>query len=595
MLRDYQQAALDAIVDNYKAGIRKQLLVLATGLGKTVIAAQLPERLKEILPGKMLFIAHREELIKQARDKIVEYNPHLKVGIEKAESRADLDCDVIIACNATIGRSGSERMKKFWEHISTIVIDECHHSIADSYMNILTEAGVLEKTNQRLLLGLTATPKRHNRQTEDGDLVSLKKVFDKIVFSYPIRKGIKDGWLSHLRGFRVSTTTNLDDVKKVAGDFKQDELAITVNTQTRNAGIVKAWKEHAENRPTLCFTVDVQHAKDVADEFLRAGVLAQPIWGDDKLRPDKLRMYATGAATVLCNCALLTEGFDAPHTKCIIMARPTQSSTLYTQMVGRGTRIAPDKLDCIVLDMVDNYKKCSLVTLPTLCGLDPAMNLHGESLVVAAETLESLQEQYPSVNFKGLKDIADVKQYIESIDLFSNPYPEEVKEYSKLAWMASQDGSFVLSIPEKKELRDQMKQDKTVTQQFLHEKLHIIPNDLDEYELSITSVSQERKLGEFKTLKEAFEIADDVIRRCRGERMKVMTREAPWHDRPASDPQKQYIRKLIWGWGKKKLVWCVCKDAPEPVGGLCPKCKLRTGLTSGQAQLAINLLKARRG
>lgn len=591
-LRPYQEEALQAVVDNLCAGVRQQLLVLATGLGKTVIAAQLPTVLKDLAPGKLLFVAHRNELLTQAMDKIQTWNPNLKIGLEKAESHADLDCDVIIACNASIGRAGSTRMAHFWEDISVIVIDEVHHAVADSYLNIINDSGVLLPDSKKVLIGLTATPKRKNRARttqanllDDEDLISLKSIFKKIVFSYPIRRGIKQGYLAPLHGFRINTKTSLDNVKTTAGDFQVDQLSETVNTMERNTQIVKAWKDNVKDKQTLCFTVDVQHAKDLADTFLRNGVMAQPIYGDDPQRAEKLKWFESGKVQVLCNCALLIEGFDSPAVACIVLARPTKSSSLYTQMVGRGTRLKEGKESCTVIDICDNYRRCSLVTLPSLVGLNADMDLGGSSVTTAAEKMEALTERYPTVDLSHLTDINKVDAYIESLDLFAAPYCEEVKEFSKLAWMGCSDGSYILQIPEKKELKGAFAQHK-------HEKLHVTPTELEEFELSITSVGVDKKLGLYSTLQEAFASADEVMQRCRPDRMKLVVRDAEWHLLPASEPAKKLLRSLS---KDRPVLYCLCPNPDHRVlPSMCPVCRLATGITAGQASVAINLLQARR-
>src|ERR1700687_2448652 len=155
-LRPYQKQALEAIVENLKAGTRHQLLAIATGLGKTCIAASLPETLKGILPGKLLFIGHTDELCAQTMDKMRIWNPSLKVGLEKADSHADTDCDIIVSCNASIGREGSTRMVAFWDSISVIVCDEAHRILGSSWLRILDDSGVLKPDSKKLLIGLSA-------------------------------------------------------------------------------------------------------------------------------------------------------------------------------------------------------------------------------------------------------------------------------------------------------------------------------------------------------------------------------------------------------------------------------------------------------
>ena len=301
---------------------------------------------------------------------------------------------------------------------------------------------------------------------------------------------------------------------------------------------------------------------------------------------------------MLCNAQLLTEGYDDWQVSCIIDAAPTKSPTKYTQCIGRGTRLQGGtgnlleaiqrglpltKQDCLVLDVVDNFLRCSLVTLHTLVGLNPELDLQGGSVTAAADKLEELQEKYPTVDLSQLGDVTKVDAYIESLDLFAAPYTEEVKEFSKLTWMGCSDGSYILSIPEKQELKGQFAR-------FQHEKLQITPNDLDEFELSIKSVSVDKKLGIYNSLKEAFESADEVVQRCRPDRMKLIRREAEWHAQPASDPAKRLLRSLSKA---KPVLYCLCPG--YQAAKMCPACRLQTGITAGQASVAINLLKARKG
>ena len=392
-------------------------------------------------------------------------------------------------------------------------------------------------------------------------------------------------------------------MKTTAGDYQQDELENAVNTPERNAQIVNAWRKDCENRQTVAFCVQIQHAKDLAQAFRNMGEKFEAIWGTDPQRAEKLARHKSKETTGLCNAQLLTEGYDDWRVSCIVDAAPTKSPSKYTQCIGRGTRLQQgtgnlldalakglvlEKRDCIVLDVVDNNKRCSLVTLPSLVGLNPDMDLQGQSVTAAAEKMEELQEQYPTVDLSQLTDITKVDAYIESLDLFAAPYTEEVKEFSKLTWMGCSDGSYVLQIPESKALKDAR-----AFSQFKHERLQITPNDLDEFELSISSVSlQDKKLGIYNSLKEAFESADEVMQRCRPDRMKLVTREAEWHLQPASEPAKKLLRSLS---KSKPVLYCLCPNPTHKVlPAMCPVCRLATGITAGQASVAINLLQARR-
>jgi superfamily II DNA or RNA helicase len=316
--------------------------------------------------------------------------------------------------------------------------------------------------------------------------------------------------------------------------------------------------------------------------------------------------HKSGEILGLVNAQLLTEGYDDWSISLVILCAPTHNPSKYTQEVGRVTRLQEGtgnlrdyydlrdlkygthidiKYDAYVLDIVDNSKKCSLVTLPSLLGLNPDMDLQGRDVLEVVEEMEELQEQYPGVDFTPLTDLSQIKSFIESIDLFSEPYTEEVKEFSTLTWMATQDGAYVLSIPERRELKDAK-----AFARFLHEKLHIKMNELDEWELSITTVDTEKKLGTFNTLQEAFVTADDVIRRCRPDRLKVMERNAEWHKYPASEPAKKLLRQRS---KSKPVPYCLCIGAGKE-GELCFTCKKPKGITAGQASSALNILAARK-
>lgn len=610
--RPRQYECLEAIRNEYLAGVYQQLVVAATGTGKAVIIANIKRHMADLLPGKMLVFAHRDELVKQLIDTLREWNPNLKVGREMAEEYADVDCDIIVSCNASIGRDGAVRLLRFGS-FDYVICDEAHHSIASTYLNVFEQTEVLKPYSTRLLVGFTATPKRKNLkrkrkdqavlETDDEDLLQLSSVYKKIVFTYPIRKAIKEGWLVPLRGFRLKTNVDLSAIKTTAGDYQQDQLEETVNTPSRNAAIVSAWIKDCEGRQTVAFCVQIQHAKDLAAAFRARGVRAEAVWGVDPDRAEKLAKHQRKDITVLCNAQLLTEGYDDWRVSCIIDAAPTKSASKYTQCIGRGTRLQKgtgnlieatisgvvlEKKDCLVLDVVDNNKRCSLVTLPTLVGLNPELDLQGESVTAAADKMEELQEKYPTVDLSQLTDITKVDAYIESLDLFAAPFTEEVKEFSKLSWMGCSDGSYILQVPEKKELKDAK-----AFNQFKHERLSIAPNELDEFELFISSANVEaKKLGIYSSLKEAFESADEVMQRCRPDRMNLVRREAEWHTYPASEPAKKLLRSLS---KDKPVLYCLCPNPTHKIlPQLCPVCRLQTGITAGQVSVAINLLQARR-
>jgi superfamily II DNA or RNA helicase len=605
--RYYQLECEQSIIEHWKQGVRQQLVVMCTGSGKSVVFANLIKNLLPQLPHKkVLVFAHREELIMQSIALIKQINPDLKIEKEMASDYASTDCDVVVSCVASIGRSGSKRLERFG-NFGLVIVDECHRSIASTYLNVFETTGVLKPESKALLVGWTATPKRRNltraekkqvTTLDDEQIISLKSVYKKIVYSYPIRKAINEGWLVPLRGYRVKTETSLDNIKLTAGDFQQDELSKTVNTSARNQQVAEAWEHYGENRQTVVFTVDIAHAQALAKLFRDRGHNAEAVWGTDPDRDEKLRKHRNKEITVLINVQLLVEGYDDWQVSCIMLAAPTQSSTKFTQEVGRGTRLQAgtgnllhaiangvqlDKKDCIVLDVVDNYKRNSLVTLPSMVGLNPDFNLNGESVTKAATQIEELQDKFPGVSFAGLTDLSKVKTFVESIDLFAEPYTEEIKQFSKLTWMPMQDGSFRLSMPETRALSDAKNY-----AGYQHEKWFIRPNELNEYEVWINDRQKERKVGEYTTLENAFKEADTAVKRFRPDRLKPLMRDADWLSYDATPAAKKYLAKLAKG----RVQWCLCMVSGT-VGTTCSACNKPKGITAGQVSTAINKLKSK--
>lgn len=551
--RSYQLEAEEASLSNFDKNVRRQLLNMATGTGKTIVFGKLLKRFKSRLPGQAIVLAHREELIKQSIEKIHLVCPEFKVDEERAEHKADPStADVIVASVASLGRKGTSRVDKYnWEHFDKLIVDEAHHATADSYRNIFHLFGTHREGN-KLLLGVTATPQR-----SDGK--ALAEIFQKIVYVYSIRQAIEDGWLVDVRGFRVHTGTNLSEVKTSGGDFAQDELAGVVNTPARNRLIVSKWNELGQKRQTVAFTVDIQHARDLAAEFEGAGVIAAAVWGNDPDRAEKLRLHRFGKIQVLCNCGVLTEGYDDWQIGCIILARPTKSGVLFTQMVGRGTRLqeglgnlkewikknslclpyasadggeyaTPIKQDCIVIDVVDISGKHSLVTLPTLMGLQTALDLKGKSLVGAVQAIEQAQKDHPNADFGKLTDIDGLKAFVESIDMFDVRFPEIVEECSDLSWYKVGEDTYQMLIPKSSD------SEKTGS-------VKIFQNLLDQWEI-VGNIRGQQFHGIRTSIEESFKVADEQVRERVPNVLKLVSRKATWHEQPATVAQLKLLKKF---------------------------------------------------
>src|ERR1039458_9706272 len=234
MLRDYQNAALFAIRKDYEGGYRQVVVSMPCGTGKTQVFSHLPEFMKDILPLRTLVLAHRSELLDQAIEKIKTANPTLTVSKEMGGSVADENADVIVASTATLGRAGTKRADRFdWSSIGIVITDECHHSTAQTYLNIYERAGVSTPDTKKLHVGFTATPQR-------SDGTALAAVYKKVSYVYGLRTAIEAGWTSKIRGYRVVTTTDISGVGTTAGDFNLSDLETALNTPERNKRIVRS-------------------------------------------------------------------------------------------------------------------------------------------------------------------------------------------------------------------------------------------------------------------------------------------------------------------------------------------------------------------
>ena len=455
----------------------------------------------------MLVLAHRDELIDQAAEKLAHWNPSLNIGVEAGDRKAAAGMDVVVASVATLGRKFSKRLESYFrEWPEAVVVDEAHHAAAASYQAIFARFGLFRPDNRTLLLGVTATPFR-----ADGE--DLSETFEQVTFRYDIRQAIGDGWLSDIRGLRLKTQARLDRVKQRGGDFATDELAEAVNTPERNAEIAKCWLEHAIGRPTLAFTVNIAHAQTLAREFCRYGIKAEAIWGDDPERAAKVARFRARETQVLANCALLTEGFDAPQTSCVIMARPTRSQGLYMQCIGRGTRLAAGKPDALIIDVVDNSSKFSLANVSKAMGLPEGLDLKGQFACKTAEVLDEIARQHPGATFAEITDLSQVNAIVERVDLFRVDISPEVRENSNLRWMRMPDG-FVLWLPNR-------------------ECMRIRANLLDHFDC----VANGHKFAEAKTLHGAFAQADGWVRRSCPAALAVVSGKSRWLGEPATKKQ----------------------------------------------------------
>jgi superfamily II DNA or RNA helicase len=356
-LRDYQIECVDTVLAEYSSGIKRQIISLPTGSGKTVVMASIAKQLNK----KTLLLAHREELLTQSIDKFKLFWPNVDIGLCKAEYN-EIHNQVVVGSVQTCCRPN--RLDSLREQgFELLLIDEAHHSVSDSYQSIINALGFANGSH-RLMVGVTATPMRSDKQ-------GLGDIFEKLVFSRSIATMIRGNYLSPVAGRKILTNFSFDRIKTKNGDFDLGELAEAVNTSERNAFIASKFKEYASSRKGVAFCVDVQHCKDLSNAFREAGINSMAVYGDMPAieRKNVLDGLKSGKFQVVTSCGILVEGFDEPSIDVVIMARPTKSPGLYIQCVGRGLRLWPGKENCYVLDFTDRGH--NLDTVMTLSNTIP--------------------------------------------------------------------------------------------------------------------------------------------------------------------------------------------------------------------------------
>ena len=334
-LRKYQTAGVDAILAEWEAGRKSTLLVLPTGTGKTIVFSKVAcEMVKR--GERVLILAHRQELLDQAADKIFR-SQGLECAVEKAEDTAQGSWyRITVGSVQTLMREGRQsRFSK--DHYGVIIIDEAHHALSDSYRRILAYF------NEAKVLGVTATPDR-------GDMRDLGEIFESLAFEYTLPKAIKEGHLCKIKALTIPLQINLEGVGTQAGDFKSADLDGAIGPYL--AAIAKEMAIHCKGRKTVVFLPLVATSQKFRDMLTAEGFRAAEVNGESDDRKQVLEDFHAGKYDVLCNSMLLTEGWDEPAVDCIVCLRPTKVRSLYAQIVGRGTRLSPGKDNLLLLDFL---------------------------------------------------------------------------------------------------------------------------------------------------------------------------------------------------------------------------------------------------
>lgn len=366
-LRKYQEEAREAVQQEWEEGRKRTLLVLPTGCGKTIVFSKIIED-RVRMGERVLVLAHRSELLEQASDKL-KTATGLGTALEKAESTSIGSWfRVVVGSVQTLQRE--KRLSQFPpDYFDTIVIDEAHHAISDGYQRVLQH---FEDAN---VLGVTATPDR-------GDKQNLGKFFDSLAYEYSIVDAIKSGYLSKITAVTIPLTLDLSSVSQQAGDFKASEVGTALDPYLEQ--IADEMVKQCSDRKTVVFLPLVKTSKKFRDILNAKGFKAAEVNGESEDRAEVLADFDEGKYNVLCNSMLLTEGWDCPTVDCVVVLRPTKVRALYSQMIGRGTRLATGKENLLILDFLWHTERHELCR--------PA-HLITDSPEVAKKMVENMAEQ----------------------------------------------------------------------------------------------------------------------------------------------------------------------------------------------------------
>lgn len=343
-LRPYQQQARERIHAEWDAGHTRTLLVLPTGTGKTIVFASVAA--DQVRAGhRVLILAHRGELLEQAADKL-QRSTGLVCAVEKAESSClDSWFRVVVGSVQTLQRSA--RLERFpQDYFGTIIIDEAHHAITDGYRRIL------DYFSGAKVLGVTATPDR-------GDMRNLGEVFDSLAYEYKLTDAIKEGYLCKIMAQTIPLQLDITSVTMSGGDYAVGDLGTALDPYLEQ--IAAEMARRCKSRKTVVFLPLIKTSQKFRDLLNTYGFRAAEVNGQSDDRRQVLADFDAGKYNVLCNSMLLTEGWDCPSVDCVVVLRPTKVRSLYSQMVGRGTRLSPGKTDLLLLDflwMTDKHELC---------------------------------------------------------------------------------------------------------------------------------------------------------------------------------------------------------------------------------------------
>lgn len=405
-LRPYQQEAREAIQKEWTDGKKKTLLVLPTGCGKTIVFSKVIE--DRVRKGeRVLVLAHRGELLDQASDKL-QKSTGLKTATEKAE-QTSLGSFFRVVVGSVQTLQQEKRLSKFPpDFFDTIVVDEAHHCISNGYQRVLKH---FEEAN---VLGVTATPDR-------GDMRNLGSYFESLAYEYTLPKAIKEGYLTPIKALTIPLKLDLSTVKQQSGDFSTRDLGTALDPYLEN--IADEMIKHCSDRKTVVFLPLVKTSQKFKDILNERGFRAAEVNGSSDYRAEILEDFENDKYNVLCNSMLLTEGWDCPSIDCIVVLRPTKVRSLYSQMVGRGTRLFEGKTELLLLDFLWHTERHELC--------HPA-HLIASSDEIARKMTENIEESGQAVDLESAETQAESDVLAEREEALAKQLAEMRRRKQKL-------------------------------------------------------------------------------------------------------------------------------------------------------------------
>ena len=366
-LRPYQQQAREAVERDWAGEFPRTLLVLPTGCGKTIVFCKIIEDMVR-RGSRCLILAHRGELLDQAADKLLQATG-LGCAVEKAEETC-LNSWYRVTVGSVQSLMRESRLVRFpADYFDVIVVDEAHHVLSDGYQRVLDHFG------EARVLGVTATPDR-------GDMRSLGQFFQHLAYEYTLPRAIKEGYLSPIKAVTIPLALDLSGVGVQAGDFKNSDLDTALDPYLHQ--IAREMQSYCGDRRTVVFLPLVRTSQKFRDILNAQGFRAAEVNGNSRDRAEVLRDFEGGKYNVLCNSMLLTEGWDCPAVDCVVVLRPTKIRGLYSQMVGRGTRLFPGKDHLLLLDFLwhtERHELCHPANL--ICESDEVARRMTENIEAA--------------------------------------------------------------------------------------------------------------------------------------------------------------------------------------------------------------------